>query len=89
MKNPKANLNQNSLEDYEDEPEEETYKIVNKNKHVFNGNDGGRTRKMRHISKIDTFIRGHEAIKPFCKDLFDVKKSKEIQYSQSSSLDFG
>lgn len=63
----------------DEEPEEEMYKIVNTNKHISNGNDGGRTRKMRHISKIQTFKRGHDAIKPFCKDLFAVKKIKEAE----------
>mmetsp|Transcript_44487 Transcript_44487/g.59022 ORF Transcript_44487/g.59022 Transcript_44487/m.59022 type:complete len:155 (+) Transcript_44487:164-628(+) len=57
-------------------------KIVNTNKHVHNGVDGGRTRKLRHISKIQTFKRGHDAIKPFCKDLFDVKKVKDATPEQ-------
>ena len=36
--------------------------VVNTNKHEHNGVDGGRIRKMRHISKIKTFKRGSEAI---------------------------
>ena len=65
-----------SLQDLDAEPEEEMIRIVNTNKHVFNEQDGGRRRKFRHVSKIQTFKRGHDAIKPFCKDLFDVKKDK-------------
>ena len=64
------------LLDYEEE-EEEMIPIVNTNKHISNTVDGGRRRKLRHISKISTFKRGHDAIKPFCRDLFGVKKTME------------
>lgn len=48
-------------------------KIVNPNKFVSNDQDGGRRRKLRHVSKIESFVRGKDAIKGFCKDLFSVK----------------
>ena len=57
----------------EGEYEEEMIKIVNPNKHVSNAEDGGRTRKLRHISKIECFKRGRNAIQNCCKDLFSVK----------------
>ena len=63
---------QNNL--FDDEPEEEMIQIVNPNKHVQNYEDGGRRRKLRHVSKIETFKRGKDAIKSFCKDLFSVKQ---------------
>ena len=53
-------------------------KIVNTNKHEYNGTDGGRTHKMRHISRIKTFKRGSEAVKPLCKDLFNAKNSDVV-----------
>ena len=61
-------------------------KIVNPNKHVQNGEDGGRKRKLRHVSKIDCFKRGSDAIKPFCKDLFG-SKSLFPEASSSSQLE--
>ena len=57
----------------EGEYEEEMIKIVNPNKHVSNAEDGGRRRKLRHISKIECFKRGRDAIQNCCKDLFSVK----------------
>ena len=62
---------------FDDEPEEEMIQIVNPNKHVQNYEDGGRRRKLRHVSKIETFKRGKDAIKSFCKDLFSVKQMTE------------
>ena len=63
--------------EFEDEQEEEMIKIVNPNKHVHNEQDGGRKRKLRHVSKIESFRRGKDAIKSFCKDLFSVKQNAE------------
>lgn len=57
----------------EDDFEDEMIKPVNPNEHIFNDNDGGRTRKLRHVSKIDCFKRGHEAVLKCRKDLFNVK----------------
>ena len=48
---------------FEDDPEEEMREIVNPNKFVHNTVDGGRRRKLRHVSKIDSFKRGKDAIK--------------------------
>ena len=62
------------VNEFEDEQEEEMIKIVNPNKHIQNYEDGGRRRKLRHVSKIDCFKRGKDAINPFCKDLFGVKQ---------------
>lgn len=62
----------NEFED-EDDQDEEMIKPVNPNKHIQNYEDGGRRRKLRHVSKIDCFKRGKDAINPFCKDLFGVK----------------
>jgi len=63
------------MHELETEHEEETIKIVNPNKHVHNNEDGGRQRKYRNFSKIQTFKTGLHAIKSCCKDLFDVKQS--------------
>ena len=49
-------------------------KPINPNKHIQNYEDGGRKRKLRHVSKIASFKRGPDAINPFCKDLFNVKQ---------------
>ena len=50
---------------------------MNPNKHIHNNQDGGRRRKLRHVSKIDNFVRGKDAIKSYCKDLFNVKNRSE------------
>ena len=41
-----------NLQALDAEHEEEMIRIVNTNPHVHNGDDGGRARKLRHISKI-------------------------------------
>ena len=61
---------------FEDDAEEEMIKIVNPNKHVQNDQDGGRKRKLRHVSKIESFKRGKDAFKNCCKDLFNTKQSQ-------------
>lgn len=60
--------------DFDDDQEEEMIKIVNPHKHVQNAEDGGRRRKLRHVSKIDSFKRGKDAFKSCSKDLFSVKQ---------------
>lgn len=51
--------------------------VVNPNKHVSNQEDGGRKRKLRHVSKIEHLHqRGKEAIKECCTDLFGAGKSE-------------
>ena len=45
--------------------------VVNPNKHVQNDEDGGRKRKVRHVSKIEHLRqKGKDAIKECCANLF-------------------
>ena len=77
-----------TLNEFEDELEEEMIKIVNPNKHVQNYEDGGRRRKLRHVSKIECFKRGKDAINPFCKDLFGVKQTIDPTPQKDADQDF-
>ena len=62
--------------------------MVNPNKHVSNQEDGGRKRKLRHVSKIENLRnRGKEAIKECCTDLFGAGKSEGSQVDIPVELD--
>ena len=54
--------------------------VVNPNKHVSNQEDGGRKRKLRHVSKIENLRpRGKEAINECRTDLFGAGRSEGSQ----------
>jgi len=53
------------------EDDEVLIPVVNPNKHVSNGEDGGRKRKLRHVSKIEHLkLRGKDHLKECCTNLF-------------------
>ena len=62
---------------FEEEEEEEMIKIVNPNKHQQNQEDGGRTRKLRHVSRTEHFKNGRDMILSLSKDLFNVKQATQ------------
>ena len=67
------NLPQVSDDLFVEEADDEVFWPKNTNKFIPNGEDGGRKRKMRHVSRIGDNQK--KKMKDFCRDLFNVKSS--------------
>ena len=82
---PQSDLHSNQLEH---ELNTVLIQPVNTHKHVFNNQDGGRTRKQRHVSIIARMSGGTDALNGFCKDLFNVR-SVTPSVQEGNQMDFG